>query len=380
MIPAVRELSDAERLDWLRLSRSENVGPITFFQLLRHFGAADEALRGAPELARRGGRRRLRIFSRAEGMREIEACAEIGARLVAAGEPDYPPALAAIADPPPLITLFGHGHLLGQRMIAVVGARNASASGMRFARQIAMDLGAGDGPNGFVVVSGLARGIDASAHEGALERGTVAVVGGGVDVIYPPENGALHERIAEQGAIIAEMPFGTIPKARHFPRRNRIISGVSLGVVVIEAARRSGSLITARLAGEQGREVFAVPGSPLDPRCTGTNNLIRQGAVLTEGVADVTAAFAGMLIQPLDEYREALDFDPESRPESDESEIERARFKITQCLGPTPVSVDEIIRQCQVTASVVLTVLLELELAGRLDRYPGNQFSLQSID
>ncbi|MCH7554751.1 MAG: DNA-protecting protein DprA [Proteobacteria bacterium] len=379
MTSTARELSPSQRLDWLCLSRSENVGPITFFQLLRHFGSADQALRGAPDLARRGGRRALRICSRDEGLREIEACAEIGARLVAAGEPDYPPALAAIADPPPLITLRGHGHLLRERMIAVVGARNASASGMRFARQLANELGAED----FVVVSGLARGIDASAHEGALaadSQGTVAVVGGGIDVIYPPENQALHERIAEQGAIIGEMPLGTIPKARHFPRRNRIISGVSLGVVVIEAARRSGSLITARLAGEQGREVFAVPGSPLDPRCTGTNNLIRQGAVLTEGAADVTAAFAGMLIQPLDEYREALDFDPESRPESDESEIERARFKITQCLGPTPVSVDEIIRQCQVTASVVLTVLLELELAGRLDRYPGNQFSLRSID
>ena len=230
------------------------------------------------------------------------------------------------------------------------------------------------------MVSGLAKGIDASAHQGALERGTVAVVGGGVEVIYPPENQALHEQIAGQGAIIGEFPLGTVPRASHFPRRNRIISGVALGVVVIEAARRSGSLITARLAGEQGREVFAVPGSPLDPRCTGTNNLIRQGAVLTEGAADVTAAFAGMLIQPLKEHREAPDFDPGPRPEFDESEIERARSTITQCLGPTPVSVDEIIRQCQVTASVVLTVLLELELAGRLDRSPGNQFSLRSID
>ena len=376
MTSPMGELSPSERLDWLCLSRSENVGPITFFQLLRHFGSADQALRGAPDLARRGGRRRLRICSKDEGMREIEACAEIGARLVAAGEPDYPPALAAIADPPPLITLRGHGHLLRERMIAVVGARNASASGMRFARPLANELGA----DGFVVVSGLARGIDANAHGGALDHGTVAVVGGGVDVIYPPENAALHEQIAERGAIIGEPPLGTIPKARHFPRRNRIISGVSLGVVVIEAARRSGSLITARLASEQGREVFAVPGSPLDPRCTGTNNLIRQGAVLTEGAADVTAAFAGMLIQPLEEHREAPGFDPGPRPEPDESEIEQARSHITQCLGPTPVSVDEIIRQCQVTASVVLTVLLELELAGRLDRSPGNQFSLRSID
>jgi DNA processing protein len=206
-------------------------------------------------------------------------------------------------------------------MIAVVGARNASANGKRFARQIAMDLGARD----FIVVSGLAKGIDASAHQGALERGTVAVVGGGVEVIYSPENQALHEQIAGQGAIIGEFPLGTVPRASHFPRRNRIISGVALGGVVIEAARRSGSLITARLAGEQGREVFAVPGSPLDPRCAGTNNLIRDGAVLTESVADITAALADMLIQPLDEVRDGLDFDPESQPAPAESELDEAR-------------------------------------------------------
>ena len=380
MIPPARELSHAERLDWLRLSRSENIGPITFFQLLSHFGSATEALHGAPELARRGGgSRTLRLCSSADAESETEACDAIGARLVAACEPDYPSRLAAIADPPPLITLIGHGHLLRKPMIAVVGARNASASGRRFARQIAMDLGAED----FTVVSGLARGIDAAAHVGALatnNQSTVAVVGGGVDVIYPPENQKLHEQIAEQGAIIGEMPLGTIPKGRHFPRRNRIISGVSLGVVVIEAATRSGSLITARLAGEQGREVFAVPGSPLDPRCKGTNNLIRQGAVLTETVADITAALAGMLIQPLDEQREGLGFDPEPRPVRDELEIDEARNRITECLGPTPVSVDEIIRQCQVTTSVVLTVLLELELAGRLDRHPGNQFSLAIVE
>ena len=376
MTSPVRELSDVERLNWLRLSRSENVGPINFFQLLHHFGSAEEALRGAPELARHGGRRTLRMCSRAEAKREIEACAAIGARLVAAGEPDYPSRLIAILDAPPLITLIGHGNLLRKRMIAVVGARNASASGMRFARQIAMELGA----EGFAVVSGLARGIDAAAHDGALAKGTVAVVGGGVDVIYPPENEALHNRIVEQGAIISEMPLGTIPKGRHFPRRNRIISGVALGVVVIEAAKRSGSLITARLAGEQGREVFAVPGSPLDPRCAGANNLIRQGAVLTEGIDDVTAALADMLFQPLDDHREAADFAPEPRPSADGEVIDKARQAITKSLGPTPVSVDEIIRQCQVTTSVVLTVLLELELAGRLDRHPGNQFSIRFND
>ena len=374
MNPATRALSDAERLAWLRLSRSENIGPITFFQLLRHFGSADEALRGAPEMARRGGRRRtLRILPRTEAEREIEACAALGARLIAVGEPDYPPALAVIADRPPVITLRGHGHLLGKRIIGVVGARNASASGNRFARQIAADLGA----EGFVVASGLARGIDASAHEGALATGTVAVVAGGIDVIYPPENRVLYDRIAQEGAIIAELPFGTLPKGHLFPRRNRIISGVALGVAVIEAAQRSGSLTTARLAGEQGREVFAVPGSPLDPRCKGTNDLIRQGAVLTEGAGDVIAALQGVLSQPLAESRIPVEFASSPRPVPDDSEIERARADIVDRLGPTPVEVDEIIRQCQVSAPVALTVLLELELAGRLDRHPGNRFSLR---
>lgn len=367
-------LSDAERFDWLRLIRSENVGPITFFQLLGHYGSAGEALRALPELARRGGRRApLRVWPRAEAERELEAVAGLGARLVALGEAEYPQALAAIADPPPLMTLRGAGHLLKRQMIAIVGARNASASGSRFARQIAADLGA----EGFVIASGLARGIDASAHEGALAHGTVAVVAGGVDVVYPPENAVLFERIVEAGAIIGEMPVGTVPQGRHFPRRNRIISGVSRGTVVVEAAFRSGSLITARLAGEQGREVFAVPGSPLDPRCRGANNLIRQGAVLTESAADVTAALESILQWPLDEAgpREFAGAPP---PTPDDSELDSARRMILEKLSPTPVAVDEIIRQCQVTPSVALTVVLELELAGRLDRHPGNQISLST--
>jgi len=345
--------------------------------LLRHFGSAEEALRGGPDLARRGGgRRELRISPAAKAEREIEACAAIGARLICAGEPDYPPRLSAIADPPPVITIRGHGHLLTRPMIGVVGARNASASGNRFARQIAADLGAED----FVITSGLARGIDAGAHEGGLASGTVAVIAGGIDVVYPPENEALHERIAEQGAIIVEMPFATAPRGRLFPRRNRIISGVSLGVVVVEAARRSGSLTTARLAGEQGREVFAVPGSPLDPRCAGTNNLIRQGAVLTENARDVTEALEGVLSQPLSEGRRPDDFAAAPRPLPDETELEKARSAITELLSPTPVEVDELIRQCQVSATIVLTVMLELELelAGRLDRHPGNKFLIHS--
>ncbi len=372
MTPAPRVLSDSERLDWLRLIRSENVGPVTFLQLLRHYGSAGEALRALPELARRGGRRNsLGIYPAAEAERELEALAALEGRYVALAEPDYPPALAATPDAPPLLAVRGHAHLLRKHMIAVVGARNASASGNRFARQIADELGA----EGFVIASGLARGIDASAHEGALAHGTVAVVAGGLDTPYPPENAALFERIIELGALIGEQPVGTVPKARHFPSRNRIIAGVALGVLVIEAAVRSGSLITARVAAEQGREVFAVPGSPLDPRCRGTNNLIRNGAVLCESAADVTGALEGVLRRPLDEGR-APDFGPWPPSPPDESELERARRAVLEKLGPTPVTVDEIIRQCQVTAAVALTVLLELDLAGRIDRHPGNQISL----
>ena len=376
MVQTPRDLTDAERLAWLRLIRSENVGPVTFFELMRHFGTAGDALEALPDLARRGGRRgSLRVGSRAAAEREIDTLRAIGARFVALGEPDYPRPLAAIADPPPLLSVIGHGHLLNKRGVAIVGARNASASGNRFARQIAGDLGAAD----YVVASGLARGIDTSAHEGAFATGTIAVVAGGVDVVYPPENEDLHARIADGGVIIAEMPPGTVPQGRHFPRRNRIIAGVSLGTVVIEAAQRSGSLITARLAGEQGRDVFAVPGSPLDPRCRGSNNLIRQGAVLTERAADVVEVLESGLGRPVADPT-GPDFGAPPRTPVDAATLDAARRDVMEKLGPTPVTVDEIIRQCQVTPSVVLTVLLELELAGRLDRHPGGQVSLIVTD
>ena len=279
-----RNLNPAERLDWLRLIRSENVGPITFYQLLARFGSAEAALAALPEVARRGGRSRpLAIGSRAAAERELAALAQAGGRLLAWGEPEYPQALAAVDDAPPLISVKGSTHLLARRAVAVVGARNASANGRRFARDIALQLG----QNGLLVVSGLARGIDAAAHVGALPTGTAAVLAGGIDKVYPEENRALHDEIAERGVLLAELPVGTEPQARHFPRRNRIISGASLGVLVVEAATRSGSLITARFALEQGREVFAVPGSPLDPRCHGTNDLIRNGATLVEGAGDI---------------------------------------------------------------------------------------------
>ena len=368
-----RPLSEVERLDRLRLIRSENVGPITFLQLLRRFGSAGEALAALPELARRGGRRKsLRIASRQAIEAERDALVALGGRFIAWGEPDYPAPLAAIADPPPVIALLGHGHLLARRMIAIVGARNASANGLRFARRLAADLVEA----GLVVVSGLARGIDASAHQGALAGGTLAVVAGGVDVRYPPENAALQDAIAEAGALIGEQPLATRPQARHFPRRNRIISGLALGVVVVEAAPRSGSLITARMALEQGREVFAVPGSPLDPRCRGANNLIRQGALLTEGADDVLAALEGPLRRPIEEPP-AGDFTAAPDAAVDEKTLDAARERVIEALGPTPIAVDEIIRECQLTAPVVLTLLLELEIAGRLDRHPGGQVSLR---
>ncbi|CAK0763600.1 DNA processing protein [uncultured Gammaproteobacteria bacterium] len=373
MITPTCQLSDAERLDWLRLIRSENVGPITFRRLLERCRSIDAALKALPDLARKGGRTQpLRIASRAEAERELEANARLGARLIASCEPDYPPLLAAIEDAPPLISVLGHAHLLQRRAVALVGARNASLNGRRFAETVARDLG-GDG---WLVVSGLARGIDAAAHTGALESGTVAVVAGGVDVIYPEENEALYHRIVELGVIVAESPIGSKPQARHFPRRNRLISGLSLGVAVIEASPNSGSLITTRFALEQGREVFAVPGSPLDPRCRGTNALLKQGATLIESAADITAVLGAAARKPLGEPVVADRFEAPTAAAADGAAVERARAKIMESLAPTPVSVDELVRDCHVSLPVVLTVILELELAGRVERQPGNQVNL----
>jgi DNA processing protein len=366
-----RALSAAERLDWLRLIRSENVGPITFFQLMARFGSARDALAALPELARRGGRSKaIRLCDKASAEREIEGLAGLGAKLVAWGEDEYPAPLAALEDAPPLVAVRGHPHILKRPALAIVGARNASANGRRFAQTIARELGEA----GIVISSGLARGIDAAAHEGALETGTVAVVAGGIDVVYPKENAGLYDRIAEQGVVMAEEPLGMEPQARHFPKRNRLISGVALGVIVVEAAQRSGSLITARFALEQGREVFAVPGSPLDPRCRGTNDLIRNGATLVESAADVLPQIAGMLRPAAGEKT------PHSYagapPRFGEQELDSARAKVVESLGPTPVQVDEIVRQCQLSPAIVAAVLLELELADRLDRHPGHQVSL----
>jgi DNA processing protein len=292
---ASRPLNPSERLDWLRLIRTENVGPVTFYQLLSRFGSAGAALEALPGLATRGGRHvPLAPYPKSFAERELAVAEKAGIALIAWGEPDYPEALAAVDDAPPLIALRGRRELLRRRAIAIVGARNASANGRRLARDIAGDLG----QHGLAVASGLARGIDAAAHLGALPSGTVAVVAGGVDIVYPEENRELYEAIAENGAIIAEPPLRTVPQARHFPRRNRLISGLALGVVVVEAAARSGSLITARYALDQGRDIFAVPGSPLDPRCRGTNDLIRRGAHLTESAEDVLQQYSNETLAP----------------------------------------------------------------------------------
>lgn len=361
-----------ERLDRIRLIRSQNVGPVTFRQLLERFGSAGAALEMLPDLARRGGLRNApRLCSVDAAEREIEAVGKLGGRQVIVGDAEYPEALAAIPDAPPVLSIRGNAGLLKRTAIGVVGARNASTNGRRFAEGLARDLANA----GVVVASGLARGIDAAAHAGALEGGTAAVLAGGVDVIYPRENAALYDTICERGVILSEMPPGTEPLARHFPSRNRIISGLSLGIVVVEAALRSGSLITARLAGEQGREVFAIPGSPLDPRSRGANDLIRNGATLAESAEDILEGIRSMRGKQLGEPRQD-EFSTEDNPASDDEKLDAARAAVLECLGPTPVSVDAVIRDTGLPAGTVWTILLELELAGKLERQPGGKVAL----
>tara|TARA_R110000787_G_scaffold1497_12_gene6459 strand:+ start:89828 stop:90949 length:1122 start_codon:yes stop_codon:yes gene_type:complete len=367
-----RELTAEERLAWLRLIRSENVGPITFFQLLGRFKTAANALEALPELARKGGRKKpIRICPLAEAKREAEALSAFGGRLLAACEPDYPPALRMIADPPPVVSIKGHAQLLNRDIMAIVGARNSSAVAIRLTQEIAGGLSRGN----IVIASGLARGIDTAAHQASLNGGTIAVVGGGIDYPYPRENKGLQEQIYEQGYVIAEQPFSTVPQARHFPRRNRIISGMALGVLVVEASPKSGSLITARMALEQGREIFAVPGSPMDPRARGTNNLIRSGATLTETADDILDALQSIRSRPLKEPEQPLlPFGEPLQPE--EQELDRVRPDVIEFLSPTPIAIDDLIRLTNQPPAVILTILLELELAGRIERHFGNRVSI----
>jgi DNA processing protein len=362
-------LDDAEKLAWLRLARSPSVGPVTFAQLIARFGTAAAAFREAPRLALRGGKPFI-AFPEADASRELQRIEALGGRLLAACEPDFPPGLAALDPRPPVISVIGQPHLLRRDMIAIVGARNASALARKFAQTLSRELGEA----GLAIASGLARGIDAAAHEAALAQGTVAVVAGGVDIVYPPENDALYRAIAAQGVILSEMPPGEAPQARHFPRRNRLISGLARGVVVVEAAERSGSLITANYALEQGREVFAVPGSPLDPRAKGANRLIREGATLTESAEDVLAVLRPMLASGFSEPDSRVPTPPPTAGDWDR-EADRIRPRIEAALGVTPVEIDEIIRQTGASPGAVLTAILELELAGRCRRHPGNRVS-----
>lgn len=367
-----RRLSDRQRLSWLRLLRSENVGPVTFRQLINRFGSAQAALAALPELARRGGASEsIVIASAADAERELEAAHRNGARFVAVGEADYPPLLRRAEQPPPLIAMKGRLEIAQQPTVAIVGARNASLAGIKLARQLAREIGSA----GYAVTSGLARGIDAAAHAGSLDTGTIAVLAGGLDMPYPPENVDLCARIGEQGAVISEMPFGWAPRARDFPRRNRLVAGLAYGLVVVEAAKRSGSLISARMAGEMGRLVFAVPGSPLDPRSAGANALLKDGAILVTESADVLDALAPLVGAP--PPAEALSEPPDlsGAPPPGEGE----RHLIVEALGPSPVAVDEIIRHTGSHPAQVLVVLLELELAGRLERHSGGLVSLSRI-
>ena len=362
------QLSEHERLAWLRLARTENVGPVTFRNLIARFGSVSAALEELPRLASRGGGKKFVLASEEDCATELEALARLGGRLIAACEADFPPGLKALEAPPPVLSLLGHPHLLQREMIAIVGARNASALARKFADTLARELGFA----GLVVVSGLARGIDAAAHEAALAVGTVAVVAGGVDIIYPPENEKLYAAIRNQGVVLSEMRLGESPQARHFPRRNRIISGLARGVVVVEAAEKSGSLITANYALEQGREIFAVPGSPLDPRARGANRLIKEGATLTESAEDILSVLSSMLGGA---FQEPDSLSPTPLTDSLEAEADRIRARVEEALGPAPVEIDELIRQLGAPVAAVLTVILELELAGRCQRHPGNRVS-----
>ena len=406
MIPATRDLDDDERLDWLRLIRSENVGPRTFLKLLERYKSAGAALRALPGLARKATSRSIVICSVADAEAEWNRARRLNVRFVALCEAGYPEALRAIDAPPPVLAVAGKLDVLSRPAVGVVGSRNASATGLILTERLTRGIAEA----GYVVVSGLARGIDAKAHMASLETGTIAVLAGGHAHIYPGEHEGLARRICEGGALVSEMPLAWEPRAREFPRRNRIVAGLSLGVVVVEASRRSGSLITARFANEQGRDVFAVPGSPLDARSEGTNDLIRQGATLCTCAEDVVAALAPRRDVATDALGEAPRAVPDAeplweeaelfeeanlfedggpgepdrpaatavvdryRPDLDESRCEEdATARIAALLGPAPISVDELIRAAGLAPRIVQAALVELEICGDAERHDGNR-------
>lgn len=370
--PAVH-LDDRQRLASLRLIRSENVGPATFAALVRRFGSPQAALDALPDLAGGGASRRtIRIASREDAEAEIERAGRLGARFICRGESDYPVHLAHAEGAPPVIALMGSPQALARPTVAVVGSRNASAAGSKFCADICRDLGQA----GYVVVSGLARGIDTAAHKASLLTGTIGVFAGGLDRPYPEENKPLMRAIADgNGALVSEMPFGWTPRANDFPRRNRVIAGLASGLLVVEAALRSGSLISARYAGELGRLVFAVPGSPLDPRAAGTNQLLKDGAILVTEAADVATALAPLdprMTGQIRELREdAVDIEIEFLPVSRDD-----RSTVLAALGPVPILVDDLVEHTGAPSQMVQTILLELDLAGCLERHPGGRVSL----
>ncbi len=367
-------LTDEQRLNWLQLIRSDNVGPATFRDLINHFRTAAAALDALPELIQAGGvAGRIRIASRQDAEREIEYAARNNARFIGMGEPDYPPFLRSVDYPPPLLCVKGNATILNQPSVGIVGSRNASINGMRLAANFASGLG----EEGYVVISGLARGIDAAAHKSALSTGTVAVFAGGVDHVFPEENHELAMDILEYGGcFISEMPMGWKPRAKDFPRRNRLVAGIANGLLVVEAAKRSGSLISARLANEAGRTVFAIPGSPLDPRCAGTNWLIKQGATLVTEPADIVSDLSASG-PPVEQgiWSEPDHDEPGDTPPMPVN-ADEARAGILAALGPTPVEIDDIVRFSGASISQVQLVLIELDLAGRLERHGGNRVSL----
>jgi DNA processing protein len=374
-------LDATQRIACLRLIRSENIGPVTFRELINLYGGATAALDALPSLAKRGGRT-LRICPRDRAEAELDAADALGMESVFTVEPGYPPTLAHIEQPPPMLYVRGRNDLLHRPAVAIVGSRDASSAGLAITRTFASGLGA----SGFMIVSGLARGIDSVAHDASLDSGTIAVVAGGADVVYPPENAALMADIATRGCIVSEMPPGFQPRGQDFPRRNRIISGIGLGVLVIEAARRSGTLITARMAGEQGRDVFAVPGHPLDPRAEGTNHLLKQGAILVTAVDDILEHLRPQLSSwpagapgslAIEEARQpSLAPPPKPLPPPEPAGHEHAAVLAT--IGPAPVALDQIVRTTGLPARTVQAVLLELALAGRIERHAGQLISIKS--
>ena len=402
------QLSDAQRLDWLRLIRSENIGPRTFRTLVNRYGGAGPALEALPHLGKQSGRT-IRIAAREDCERELEAIDKFGARLLCLGESDYPKSLRAIDAPPPVLCVLGDVSLFARPAISIVGSRNASAAGLAFTERVAAELGAQD----VVIISGLARGIDARAHRASLQSGTIAVLAGGLDRIYPSEHEDLARAISERGVLVSEMPLGWEPRGRDFPRRNRVVSGLGLGTLVVEAARRSGSLITARFAGEQGRDVFAVPGSPLDPRAEGTNDLLRNGAIICTSALDILNALApilrdglpqpGTLFEkhedagdPLWDELDLLDEAPVplTMPGHEMNEEAPAPFvtprpniiqedmdwraRILDLLGPSPVSMDDLARLSEAPLAQLRVTIFELELEGLIERHGGALISLMT--